>query len=244
MISRIEDKTFAMRYFLIVTICMIFFDAPAQSFFDRADSFFSQYVDDGSVNYAMIRKEPRTLNALVKEIAELDLSNKRVTADYLKSFYINAYNILVIKQVVDRYPIDGPLKVAGFFDGIRHTVMGQEMTLDELEKGTLYKQFSDPRLHFVLVCAAKGCPPLVSYSYKPTGLDKQLTTRTREVLNLDWFIRVNNGKVQVSKIFEWYKGDFAKDAGSVKAFINQYRKPAIEENMKLGSYEYDWALNE
>jgi len=233
-----------MRYFLILTICMSFFEASAQTFFDRADAFFSQYVDEGNVNYALIRKEPRTLNALVKEIAELDLSNKRVTADYLKSFYINAYNILVIKQVVDRYPIAGPLKVEGFFNGIKHTVMGQEMTLDELEKGTLYKQFPDPRLHFVLVCAAKGCPPLASYSYKPTGLERQLTTRTREVLNLDWFIRVNNGKVQVSQIFEWYKGDFEKDGESVKTFINQYRKPAIEENMKLGSYEYDWALNE
>lgn len=231
-----------MRYLLICLFCTSFSGLRAQSFFDKADTFFSQYVDEGSVDYRQIKKEPGQLNVLVKEIAELDLSNRRVTPDYLKAFYINAYNLLVIKQVVDRYPIEGPLKVEGFFDGIRHQVMGRKMTLDELEKGTLYAQFPDPRLHFVLVCAAKGCPPLAGFSYTPTDLDKQLDARAREVLNLDWFIRVNNNEAQVSQIFEWYKGDFEAAEGSVKAYINQYRE--IGEKTKLGYYEYDWSLNE
>jgi len=223
---------------------MVVISAHGQSFTDKADAFFSEYVDDGLVDYARIKREPKQLNVLVKEIAELDLSNKRVTPDFLKSFYINAYNILVIKQVVDLYPIEGPLKVEGFFNGMKHTVMGQELTLDQLEKETLYKQFPDPRLHFVLVCAAKGCPPLASYSYKPGQLEKQLVTRVEKVLNLDSFIRVNKSKAEVSQIFDWYKGDFEKASDDVKKFINQYRNKKLAPGVKLSYYEYDWSLNE
>ena len=70
------------------------------------------------------------------------------------------------------------MKIRGFFDGIKHTVMGEEVTLNQLEKGLLYPQFPDPRLHFVLVCAAKGCPPLDNCAYQPEKLDDQLTKRT------------------------------------------------------------------
>ena len=232
-----------MKHVIIVVILCLAQMAEAQTFFERAELFFSKYVSDGLVDYRRIKKEPRLLNELVTHIAQLDLSNKRVTPEYLKAFYINTYNILVIKQVVDLYPIEGPLKVPDFFNGIKHTVMGNQMTLDELEKGTLYKQFPDPRLHFVLVCAAKGCPPLVSYSYKPEALDRQLTNRTREVLNLDWFIRVNRKKAEVSQIFSWYRDDFVQSSGSVITFINQYRDKKLSENMTIDHYEYDWSLN-
>ncbi len=211
----------------------------AQSFFDRADAFFAENVKDGRVAYASIKENPATLNALVQEIAKLDLSNKRVSGDFMKAFYINAYNILVIKQVVDLYPIYGPLKVDGFFTGIKNTVMGQEMTLDELEKGNLYVQFPDPRLHFVLVCAAKGCPPVGGFSYKPDNLENQLTERTKDVLNLDWFIRVNGKKTEISQLFDWYTKDF----GDSKEFINKYRTKKLTESSKISYYEYDWSLN-
>lgn len=233
-----------MRYLVIFGLYLLTHAGFAQSFFDQANDFFAKNVKDGMVNYAAIKEDPAELRGLVRHIAELDLSNRRVTPEFLKAFYINAYNLLVIKQVVDLYPIEGPLKVDGFFNGIKHKVMGKPMTLDELEKGTLYQQFPDPRLHFVLVCAAKGCPPLVARSYQPDGLDNQLTDRTRAVLNLDWFIVVNNRQTEVSQIFSWYKDDFVKASGSVVDYINHYRDKAIPSDAALNYYEYDWSLNE
>lgn len=233
-----------MRPLILFIIFLSTSITKAQSFFENADQFFSEHVDEGRVNYSLIKKKPGQLNTLVKEIAELDLSNKRVTPDYLKSFYVNAYNILVIKQVIDLYPIESPLKVDGFFDKITHKVMGEEMTLNQLEKETLYKQFPDPRLHFVLVCAAKGCPPLADFSYKPTILERQLTDRTQDVLNLDWFIRVNSKKVELSQIFEWYKGDFSTSGEGVLSFINRYRGSKIDQKRSFSYYEYDWSLND
>ncbi|MEO9477310.1 MAG: DUF547 domain-containing protein [Cyclobacteriaceae bacterium] len=228
--------------FLFLGLVMPYLNA--QSFFQDADDFFAKYVSEGRVDYAELNKNPADLNALVKQVAELNLNNKRVTADYMKAFYINAYNILVIKQVVDRYPIFGPLRVEGFFDGISHNVMGKELTLNQLEKETLYKRFPDPRLHFVLVCAAKGCPPIAPFAYTPSGLNEALDDRTRHVLNLEGFIRVQKKRVQLSQIFNWYKGDFGGTSDSEIAFINNYRNKEIDSKMALDYYEYDWSLNE
>lgn len=233
-----------MRFFIAGTFCLFSLLTSAQSFFDQVDDFMSKYVNNGAVDYEAIVEHPKELKALVAHIAELNLSNKRVTPNYLKAFYINSYNLLVIQQVVDRYPIEGPLKIDGFFDGIKHNVMGEEMTLDQLEKGTLNKQFPDPRLHFVLVCAAKGCPPLARFGYTPDDLDNQLTNRTSEVLNLDSFIRVTKEKTKVSQIFNWYRSDFEQSGESIESYINSYRKDKIDFKNELWFYEYDWSLNE
>jgi hypothetical protein len=226
--------------FLFAVLAVLHTHAQA-TFFDRADAFFKKNVTEGRVNYAGIKKNPAELTVLVKEIETMRLTD---TDPKLKAFLINAYNLLVIKQVVDLYPIKGPLAVDGFFSKTSFKVMGVSMTLDQLEKGTLYKKFPDPRLHFVLVCAAKGCPPLVNYSFKPEIQEQQLTDRTRQVLNLDWFIRVQDSKVEISQIFSWYEADFLSKTSTVLGYINTYRSKKINEKSSLAYYEYDWLLNE
>ncbi len=229
-----------MKFIIIYFSILLPFITHGQSFFDEADNFFSTYVKQGLVDYRSIKEEPASLHNLVRQIADLDLSNKRVTPSFMKSFYINAYNILVIKQVVELYPIEGPLKVEGFFNSLRHEVMGQDLTLDQLEKEILYEKFPDPRLHFVLVCAAKGCPSLADFAYQPSTLEEQLAERTTKVLNSESFIQVNRSKVNVSEIFNWYQSDF----GDILTFLNRYRDKQLSSETVIDYYTYDWSLND
>lgn len=233
-----------MRIIFIAFCVSISLYATAQDFFENSNDFFSKYIIDGKVKYSLIKEEPEMLYELVDEIATHDLKNKRISSDYLKAFYINAYNILVINQVVENYPAYGPLKIDGFFDGKKNTVMGKELTLNELEKQTLYKQYPDPRLHFVLVCAAKGCPPIANYAFKPEKLETQIEERTKYVLNLDWFIQTEKRGIKISKIFEWYEMDFKSNDRSIIDYLNDFRGEKISKNEKVGYYEYDWSLNE
>ena len=161
--------------------------------------------------------------------------------------FISTPTILpTIHQVIENYPIQSPMDVKGFFDRQKHTVAGESSTLNNLEKKKLLEPYQDPRVHFVLVCAATSCPPLADFAYQADKLNEQLDEKTRSALNNDDFIRVNNSqkKVALSKIFEWYKGDFTKEASSVIAYINQYRSKKIPEDYKVSYYEYDWSLNE
>lgn len=230
-----------MKKLLFGALFFVTMTSVAQNIFDRQDVFLKEYVREGKVDYKRLKSDSQQLNELVEEIASFDLSNKRVTGDFIKAFYINAYNILVIKQVIDLYPIEGPLAVDGFFDKRSNTVMGEKMTLNELEKGRLYKRFPDPRLHFVLVCAADGCPPIADDAYMPDKIEAQLSERTTYVVDLDWFIKVNK-KAELSQIFEWYMADFTKD-GSLVDFINKYRTEKINPKIKTTFYPYMWSLN-
>jgi hypothetical protein len=214
------------------------------AFFDQADAFFQEYVTaDGTVHYRKLAEQPGALDELVAEIARAD--QNQMSGSTLKAFYLNAYNILTIEQLVEHYPISSPKDLDGFFNGITHTVAGQSMTLDDLEKRTLYKQFADARLHFALVCGAKGCPPIRDRAYQPDQLDEQLDEQTRRAMADENFIRIQPEErlVEASKIFQWYRDDFLEEASSILDYINQYRPGQLPADTRVRYYSYDWGIN-
>jgi hypothetical protein len=209
-----------------------------EDFFLATDNFLQLYVKKGMVDYEGIRKDKEKIRKLSDMIASADLSGKGKSVK--TAFYINAYNILTIRNVVENMPISSPLDVKGFFDTRKFTVAGKELTLNEIENNYLRP---DPRVHFVLVCAAKGCPTLMSSAYRPGNIQDMLDRQTRKALNDPDFIRVKGDKVQVSEIFKWYAEDFKQHSGSVKAYIESYRDTPLPGKAEVGYYTYDWSLN-
>ncbi len=228
---------------LLVAYLFFLFPAKLDTFTQEANTLFEKNVDNGKVDYAAIKKNTAQVDQLYKQIGSMSLDG--LSKAEKKAFYINAYNIVTIHQVAENYPIKSPQDVKGFFDEKKHQVAGESLTLNALEKQKLLEPYGDPRVHFVLVCAAKSCPPLADFAYQADKLDQQLDEKTKQAMNDPTFIRVMEDKkqVQVSKIFDWYKGDFTKNNASVLAFINQYRDKKIPDSYKVGYYEYDWQLN-
>ena len=212
---------------------------PAE-FFDATDALLSRYVKGGRVDYAGL-KASGALNPLVEDIAAADLATLR--GNERKAYLINAYNLLVIDQALANYPLKSVLDVNGFFDGKKQTIGGRSLTLNQLEKDLLLKEFNDPRLHFVLVCGANGCPPITDFAYQPNGLDAQLERQTRAALNDAAFIQVTGNDVALSQIFEWYAGDFGGSKARVLGYINGYRTTALPTDARVSYYTYDWSLN-
>lgn len=212
------------------------------TFFSKSDSFFKANVVNGKVKYAAIKNDPKSLHEVL-EIAK-GISVSKSDATQYQAFWINTYNLLVINGIVNNYPLKSPLDVAGFFDKTKHEVGGKSITLNGIENDLLRAEFpSEARFHFVLVCAGLGCPPIINTAYKPATLNNQLQKQTVLALNNPNFIKVNKNKVQISQLFEWYKGDF-EQKGSTVDFINTYRKEQLPEKAKVSYYPYDWSLNE
>ncbi|MGB0369558.1 MAG: DUF547 domain-containing protein, partial [Flavobacteriales bacterium] len=203
------------------------------------DTWLEKHVKNGLVDYKTIKASPAELNQLLNQFNRTPL----LKGDAEKALLINAYNIFVIKAVVDNYPAESPLKIDGFFDKKTFNLRGKKVTLNQVEKEMLYKQFPDARLHFALVCAAVGCPKLASHAYVSDNLDAQLQDQTRAVINDPTFIHSAGATVQVSKIFEWYAADFGGKE-KVIPFIQKYLLKKIRLNPKYSFYEYDWTLNE
>jgi hypothetical protein len=228
-----------MKYYATILVLLISFSAFSQNLFTETDAFLKANVKDGLVDYAAIKRNPAALNTILTGLSKA----KTLEGNAEKALLINAYNIFVIKGVVDHYPVEGPLAIDGFFDTKTFKFRGGSITLNDLEKKTLAKKFPDPRLHFALVCAAVGCPKLVSFAYTGDKLESQLEEQTQKVINDPTFIKTNGPDLSVSQIFDWYAADFGgKD--KVVPFIQKYHLTKVKFSLKYSFYEYNWKLNQ
>lgn len=212
-------------------------------FFSKSDDFFKTYVKNGRVDYKAVKANPEQLNHLLELADGISVSKSDVKA--YQAFWINGYNLQVIKGIIDNYPVKSPLDINGFFDKTKRKIGGQQITLNDIENKLLRGNFpKEARFHFVLVCAGLGCPPIISQAYLPNTLETQLQEQTSLALNNPNFIKVKGKKVLLSQIFEWYKVDFTQNGKSEVDFLNEYRTEKIAPNTKVGYYPYDWTLNE
>lgn len=205
-------------------------------------SFYKASVKRGLVDYKTIQnKKTEELKILIQNI-NTDIINSPTVADK-KHYYLNLYNLLVIQQVVQNYPIKSPMDVPGFFDNNKFTVGGEKMTLNQLENELIRPTYNDPRVHFALVCGAKGCPPIMNFPFSKNNLDNQLNTLTKQALNHPAFIKYSsNGLAKISEIFSWYAADFGGNNKAIVSYINEYR---VENKIKAFSfYSYEWTLND
>ena len=237
------------KIFLVLYLTGVFsLSANAQGnltdFFSGTDSFFKKYVAENSVNYAAVKQDPASLNALLTTIEQTKY--KALDPAIRKAFLINTYNILVVKQIIDNYPLSSSQNVKGFYDKTTFNVGSEQLTLNHIENVILRPEYQDARLHFVLVCGAKGCPPIIPGAYFPSKLDEQLDEQTRRAMNDPYFTKVQSFRntLELSEIFKWYKEDFTKNGQTEVDFINKYRKSAVPADLKIAYYSYDWSLND
>ena len=232
------QKILALAFLLFANLV---FGMDKQHFFIQSDSFIRQNVEDGLVKYKQIGKNAAEIHELVSYVSKADLSS--FSSMEKLAFYINAYNLLVIKQIVDNYPVESPMSIPGFFDINKQLVAGEKLTLNDLENKKI-RTYKDARIHFVLVCAAMGCPKLANFSYQADKLEDQLTRRTELAMNDPAFLKRQDSNVQLSEIFNWYRQDFGESDKDLINFINKFRKNPLPEKSKLNYYTYNWTLNE
>jgi hypothetical protein len=230
----------------IVTLAFLGnFSTQAQSlqiFYKQADAFFKANVKNGKVAYDAIKKDETSLNEVLKTAQSITVVKS--DANNYQAFWINAYNLSVIKGIIDHYPTKSPLDHKGFFEKTTHSLGGKKITLNDIEHKLLRAQFNDARFHFVLVCGALGCPPLINKAYMPNTLNKQLDIQTKIAINGS-FLKVNLKKkrVEASQIMEWYKDDFRMNGTTEIDFINKYRTEKLSDNFKLSYFSYNWSVN-
>lgn len=162
------------------------------------------------------------------------------------AFYLNAYNATVVASVLRHGRPARVVDVKGFFDGEKHRIAGEDLTLNVLET-KVRKRFADPRIHFALNCAARSCPPLWGRAFEPATLEATLDDLTRRFLDGPG-VRVDGKRIEVSKLFEWYGGDFVGKEGSVEKYLLRWisdppRRAALARGTGIAYLDYDWSLN-
>lgn len=213
------------------------------AFFTKTDDFLKINVSNSKVNYQNIKANMASLNEVLEIASKVDISKE--DANTTKAFWINAYNLSVIKGIVLKYPVKSPMDITGFFDKNTYLIANKKITLNDIEGKMLRAKYNDARFHFVLVCGANGCPPIINSAYLPSTLEEQLNKQTSLAVNNPNFIKVNpaSKKVELSQIFEWYKEDFVSKTTKEIDFLNKFRSDKIDYRFKVSYYTYDWTLN-
>lgn len=216
------------------------------------DALLERYVDDkGRVDYNAIDRA-----AFDKVFAAVAASSPKKnpaaypTADAQKAYYLDAYNVLVWKDVLGRLPklrnVDSDKM--SFFYFTKFPVGGEDMSLYDLENKIVRKQLHDARVHFALNCASGGCPMLPRDAFTPDKVDAQLSREARKFVNERRNVDFDPAtkRLRLSHIFDWYKEDFGKEPAKVIAWINHYRDAGaqIPTDAKIEYVDYDWTLND
>jgi hypothetical protein len=171
------------------------------------------------------------------------------------AFWINLYNALTLQVVLDHYPVasirDIDISPGLFADGPwgekLTAVEGEPLSLDDIEHRILRPLWRDPRIHYVVNCAALSCPNLQPLAFTGANAEALLERAAREFIAHPRGVRVAGERIYVSRVYDWYAEDFGGEAG-VLAHIRRYATPDLNRSL-LRVYrrivmDYDWALND
>ncbi|MFK8000378.1 MAG: DUF547 domain-containing protein [Polyangiales bacterium] len=220
---------------------------PARPSMASWGELLQTYVNDDGFRYAALHADDEAKAKLAAAALAVgsaqDLSSW--SRDERLAFLINAYNILTVHAVIERWPIEGVMEVEGFFDGIEHSVAGEQMTLNTLENERIRAVFGEPRIHFAVNCASTSCPPLRNAPFDAESLETSLEEQARAFVRSSTSLR--GRRVTVSKLFEWFADDFSA-GGGVREFIaarldEEGAATVRNERTRLRYSDYDWSPN-
>ncbi|PCJ41557.1 MAG: DUF547 domain-containing protein [SAR86 cluster bacterium] len=194
------------------------------------------------VDYENISADSR-FYVVFNQIIQFDVLQLTTNEEKL-AFYINAYNILTINLILDNWPVDSIRDIGSFFRGPWDIVVLEnadgQLTLDDIEHNII-RQLDEPRIHFAVNCASVSCPDLRHEAYRADKLDEQLDEQTRLFLNNEKGLLLENNRLRLSKIFDWYGEDFDV-FGNLEDFVRLYR-PDLQFDSVRTNLPYNWNLN-
>ncbi|MGE4233077.1 MAG: DUF547 domain-containing protein [Bacteriovoracia bacterium] len=215
-------------------------------------SYVHENGPESRVDYLAIKQNKLRLEGYLADLTGVTSKQySKFTENQKLAFLINSYNAFTVKLVVDHYPVqsikdikeknaESPWDIKFF------SLLEKTRSLNELEHEMIRRSFNEPRVHFTLVCAARGCPALRNFAFRASEINAQLDDATARFLADSQRNRYDaeSGRLYLSPIFQWYAGDFKKKNGSVEKFVSKYIYGFSPRGLKIQYTSYDWSLNE
>ena len=234
------------------------------------DEILDQYVRDGLVYYAALRIERRAIDRFIQSLADKPQAFEAWSSDRRLAYWSNGYNALVLRTVIDHYPIQGAsaefptnsvMNIPGMFTGREHLIAGRRMTLEAIENEVA--SFGDPRATLALGRGAAGSPRLRSEAFRDNRLETQLQAVVEDFATTPRHVTLDRtgDEVGVNAVLGWRSSQFEAVAPTVgdpnrtalERAIVDLIKPALfpseqaflEQNtFRLRYIDFDWRLND
>jgi hypothetical protein len=215
------------------------------------DRLLNEFVDGaGWVDYESLKNSQEELQTYIEGMANAPFDE--LGRNEKLALLINAYNAFTLALILEHYPLDSiqDIPSAQRWDAVRWKLNGKLLSLSQIEHEQIRPNFKEPRVHFALVCAAIGCPPLRNEAYVGSRIEEQLQSQTEYIhQHRTWFdFQQGDTSVKLTQLYNWYGNDFEQSAGSVLGFITPFSallKTRINsaQQPQIEWLAYDWSLN-
>ena len=264
-----------MKTLAVLLLVLVAQTSPGVELMHRPlDQMLDVYVRDGLVYYQALKTERARLD---RYIASLNVSPETYagwTREQQMAFWVNAYNVFVLRTVIDNYPIRGRSEaypassirqIPGAFERTKFRAAGRSVTLDEIEK-TILPEFKEPRLYLALGRGALGSGRLRSEAFTGERLSSQLDAVQADFMTRRWMMNMDRGNdvLSITSIASWHEAEFiaAYDKGdsgpfaqrspierAMIAFITPRLLPLEKEFVQKNTFRvafqpFDWRLND
>ncbi len=257
-----------MKFVFCLVIAGFVYASPgAAEPFDHTgfDSILRANVNDrGQVAYTALKADRAGLDRYVDSLVAVSPKshpNRFSTREDQLAYWINAYNALVLKGVIDAYPVKSVKDIkylSGFFNRTWFTVGGESYTLNNIEHDVLRAEFKEPRIHAAINCASVGCPRLNAGAFFASDIDEMLDIVMRQFLNESRIVTIDRSRKRIilSRILDWFESDFigwyewkyAVDDATILDYVALYapkiRAAMLEDTWSVEYHDYDWSLND
>lgn len=207
-------------------------------------------------NYASAAKKSSTaLNIYINTLSRIDPRTYNKAEQ--KAYWINLYNALTVKLIIDNYPVKTITKLGesifsfGPWGDNAITIAGEELSLNDIEHNILRPIYNDKRIHYAVNCASYSCPNLAASAFTSANMEQLLNQGACDYINHERAVNFEEENLVLSSIYKWYIEDFG---GDIKPLINHLlscahpklktKLQAFLKNDGDVSYDYDWSLNE
>ncbi len=231
---KIKKLLYFILFVSTTTFCQKFTYAPYSEFLNKYVSL------TGNVNYDEIYLNKTELDLIIKNFED-NTPNEKATKNDKMVYWINSYNLHMIKLVIENYPLTSMNAIVEPWKVNFVNYKGIVISLDYIENEILRKM-NDPRVLFALNSASISSPILKNEAYEVASLDKQLNSNCLFFINDTTKNSITAEKAVLSKIFLWYGIDFSNNINMIK-FINQFSLTKISEATQISYNEFNFDLN-
>ena len=204
-------------------------------------NLLQKYVDEkGLVNYEGFKKDRKAFDKYIKMLSE-NKPNQTWSVQEQISYYINAYNANTVKLVLDNYPLKSVQSIDGATTKEFVSMGTKQISLGALENSIL-RRMNEPRVNFAICKAAISSPRLLNEAYTADAINEQLEYATRSFINSPKN-SIKPESAQLSRLFDWYSGDFTGGSITIGEYINRYSDVKMKNWNNISFKEYNWSLN-
>ncbi len=165
---------------------MIKAEHPSNYRFTVYDELLKKYIKDGLVDYKNLCADPRLKTAVddLEKVAPDKMDRKEQLC-----FWINAFNLLTLKTICDRYPARSTFDLSSDLSQRKFIVGGEVLGLQQIQDRYILPLTRNPAVRvetiFLISRGSQGYPPLTDHAITPDTMEDDARMAAYKFINDD-----------------------------------------------------------